>query len=493
MSPKSVTALTIAGSDPSGGAGIQADLRVFAACDVVGLAAITALTVQNSQGVHSVHPVAPEILAAQIEAVLSERDVDAVKIGMLGGEAQVRVVAQMLRRFKPPNIVLDPVLASTGGVPLLEEAGRQALLTELMPLCDLITPNVPELGLLTEMPVQFAEERYTAARKLLSRGARNVLITGGHLRRNPMDVLLMESGELHRFRTLWIATKHTHGTGCFLSSAIAAYLTRHKTLPYVVQQSKHLLSEALDRPVAAGRGRGFPDALAGRKAILEPIEHYIGLPHFFRRRLSGLYVLTDSDLRPDRAPLRIVEEALLGGAKIIQLREKRLPTPQWIDLAQQMVRMTREAGATFIVNDRVDVALAADADGVHLGPEDMDPGEARRLLGPRKILGVSVSTVEEAREKARYASYLAVGAIFGSKTKPDAGDPVGVERIREIKQAFPEYPVVAIGGISAENIAAVAAAGADAAAVISAVVAAPDMHAATADLVQRFHAHGCGA
>ena len=137
-------ALTIAGSDPSGGAGIQADLRTFAALGVVGLSVITALTVQNSRGVQSVHPVAPDMLAAQLNAILEDTRPDAVKIGMLGGAAQVRVVADALRRFRPPNVVLDPVLASTGGVPLLDEEGRRLLLTELLPLCDLVTPNLDE-------------------------------------------------------------------------------------------------------------------------------------------------------------------------------------------------------------------------------------------------------------------------------------------------------------------------------------------------------------
>ena len=142
--------------------------------------------------------------------------------------------------------------------------------------------------------------------------------------------------------------------------------------------------------------------------------------------------------------------------------------------------------ALFIVNDRVDVALASDADGVHLGPDDMRPEDARRLLGPDKLVGVSTGTLEEARAAAPYASYFGVGAIFGSKTKLDAGAPIGVERIREIKAAFPHIPIVAIGGINAGNIAEVARAGADAAAVVSAVVAAPDMAEATRELVRLF-------
>src|SRR5262249_34319553 len=154
-------------------------------------------------------------------------------------------------------------------------------------------------------------------------------------------------------------------------------------------------------------------------------------------------------------------------------------TPELIALAKRLAARAWEAGALFLVNDRVDVALASGADGVHLGPDDMHPADARDLLGPDRLIGVSVSTVEEAKPLASHASYLGVGAIFGSRTKLDAGAPVGAERIREIRAAFPDHPIVAIGGIDADNIARVALAGTDAAAVVSAVVCAPDMRAAT--------------
>jgi len=163
-------------------------------------------------------------------------------------------------------------------------------------------------------------------------------------------------------------------------------------------------------------------------------------------------------------------------------------TPQIVALAQRLGTTAREAKSLLIVNDRVDVALASDADGVHLGPDDMTPADARRLLGPDKLIGVSVATVEEARAAAPYASYFGVGAVFGTRTKADAGPAIGLARLGEIKAAFPHIPVVAIGGINAGNIADVARAGADAAAVVSAVVGAPDMAEATRELVRRFQA-----
>lgn len=479
-----VSVLTIAGSDPSGGAGIQADLRIFKALGIAGWSAITALTVQNSQGVQAVHPVAPDVLAAQVEAALSDAtDLRAVKIGMLGGAAQVRIVAQMLRRFRPPSVVLDPVLASTGGTPLLDAEGRELLVSELLPLCDLVTPNLNELSLLARAPAHDEKEQRKAGEELLERGARAVLIKGGHRLGPPDDLLLLRERLYRNFVEQRVETPHTHGTGCFLSSAIAAHLARGLDLEEAIGAAKRLLTRALHLPVVGGRGRGYPDATAAARAL----EAGDARAHAERlARLRGLYVLTDPDLRPDRSHEEIVRAALAGGATVVQLRDKHLPTPRLIELARRLNAMAHEADALFIVNDRVDVALASDADGVHLGPDDMHPADARRLLGPDRLLGVSVSTAEEAAPLAPFASYLGVGAIFGSATKGDAGPAVGVERIVEIKRAFPDHPLVAIGGIYQDNVVAVARAGADAAAVVSAVACAADMQEAVEDLQRHF-------
>ena len=483
-------ALTIAGSDPSGGAGIQADLRTFAALGVVGVSVITALTVQNSLGVQSVHPVPADVLAAQLDSLLSDTKVQAVKIGMLGGADQVRAVAAALRKYAPPNVVLDPVLASTGGVPLLDEEGRAALLTELMPLCDLVTPNILEAEAFTDTAVRDLKTARLAGERMLQTGALAVLVKGGHLQETPDDYLVLPLGHeisptgLCLFRGLRVDTPHTHGTGCLLSSATAAYLAQGLRLERAIGHAKMLLMFALSSPVVIGAGLGYPDVASAALALeSNRLTHVQKL-----ERLRGLYVLTDPHLRPDGSAAETTGAALAGGAKIIQLREKHLPTPHLIETARRLAHQCRAKKALLIVNDRVDVALASGADGVHLGPDDMRPSDARRLMGPHQLVGVSVATVEEAKVAAPYASYFGVGAIFGSKTKVDAGAPIGIERIREIKAAFPDIPIIAIGGINTENIALVAQAGADAAAVVSAVVAAPDMEAATRELVARFEA-----
>ncbi len=456
--------LTIAGSDPSGGAGIQADLRTFAALGVVGVSVVTALTVQNSWGVQSVHPVEASVVAAQLEAILADARPQAVKIGMLGGAEQVRAVAAVLGRFRLGNIVLDPVLASTNGVPLLDEAGRALLVSHLAPLCALVTPNQDE------------------ARALPGLSRFPLLTKGGHLPGDPIDVLRTPDGET-AFPGSRVDTPHTHGTGCLLSSAVAAFLARGHTLPGAIGEAKRLLSVALHTPTIVGSGRGYPDA---RRATRWPILPDT-LTHTQRAAMMrGLYVLTDPVLRPDRTAEDVTRAALAGGARLVQLRDKTLSTPDLIALAKHLLTLTRPANALLIVNDRVDVALAADADGVHLGPDDMHPRDARRLLSPHRLVGISISTPEEGQGIVKYASYLGVGAIFGTSTKHDAGPAVGVQRLREIRATFPHMPLVVIGGIGLDNIQTVAEAGADSAAVVSAVIQAPDMREAVSNLTARF-------
>ncbi len=199
-----------------------------------------------------------------------------------------------------------------------------------------------------------------------------------------------------------------------------------------------------------------------------------------RRPLDlSVYVITDRRLAEDRSILDVVRAAIRGGATVIQLREKEATTREMVELGQALLQITREAGVPLIVNDRVDVALAIDADGVHVGQDDMPAAIARRLIGPDKILGVSAETVEEALAAQRDgADYLGVGDIYGTTTKPDAGPPIGLEGLRRIVEAV-TIPCVGIGGITPENAAAVVKAGAAGVAVVSAVMAAPDPEEAT--------------
>ncbi|MEW8958276.1 MAG: thiamine phosphate synthase [Moorella sp. (in: firmicutes)] len=196
-----------------------------------------------------------------------------------------------------------------------------------------------------------------------------------------------------------------------------------------------------------------------------------------------LYVVITTKLGGGRPTLELVRQALAGGATAIQLREKDMPAREMVELGREIRTLTRAAGAAFIVNDRLDVALAVDADGLHIGQEDLPARVARKLLGPGKILGVSTGTVLEARQAvADGADYLGVGSIFATKSKGDAGEPIGLAGLKAIRAAV-DVPIVAIGGIDAGNVAEVIAAGADGVAVVSAVIGAPDVAAAVRELL----------
>jgi hydroxymethylpyrimidine/phosphomethylpyrimidine kinase len=252
-------ALTIAGSDSSGGAGIQADLKTFSALGVYGASALTALTAQNTMGVTAIHAVPPDFIAAQIDAVFHDLDVRVVKIGMLGGEPAVLAVGEALRRWQGPPVVLDPVMVAASGSPLLEPGAEAAIRAQLFPLADVITPNLFEAARLLGAPVAETEDAMTRqAEALLALGPKAVLVKGGHgSGPEAVDILLDASGAL-RLTAPRIATRNTHGTGCTLASAIAAFLARGFTLREAAASAKTYLTEALsgaDR-LKVGRGSG---------------------------------------------------------------------------------------------------------------------------------------------------------------------------------------------------------------------------------------------
>lgn len=245
--------LSIAGSDPSGGAGLQADLRTFAALGVYGCAAPAALTAQNARGVRDVMTVPAEFLRWQLDAVFDGARVDAVKIGMLGNAANVEVVAEVLAARNPRVIVLDPVLRSTSGARLLEEGALDALRRRLVPLAMVITPNAPEAGALLgrAAPRTVAESR-EAAEALVALGARAALVTGGHLDdpNEAVDVL-HDGGGLHEFRLPRVSGGGAHGTGCVLSSALAARLAHGRALVEACADAQRFVAEVL------GQASGF--------------------------------------------------------------------------------------------------------------------------------------------------------------------------------------------------------------------------------------------
>jgi hydroxymethylpyrimidine/phosphomethylpyrimidine kinase len=239
-------AATIAGSDSSGGAGIQADLKTFAALGVYGASIITTLTAQNTQGVASIHDVPAGFITAQIDAVFSDLDVNAVKIGMVSQAASIEVVAQGLDRHRAKNIVLDPVMVATSGDRLLAPGAVKVLRTLLFPRALIVTPNLPEAAALLEhAPARSEAEMESQARALLDLGARSVLIKGGHGEGSESVDLLVDASSVTRFAAMRIATKNTHGSGCTLSSAIAAGLAKGLDLKSAVREAKAYVTAAI--------------------------------------------------------------------------------------------------------------------------------------------------------------------------------------------------------------------------------------------------------
>lgn len=250
-------ALTIAGSDSSGGAGIQADLKSFAALGVYGASAITALTAQNTTGVSGIHPVPAAFVTAQIDAVFSDLNVGAVKIGMVAQAETIAAIADGLQRWAPRHVVLDPVMVATSGDRLLAAEAVDALKTMLFPLASLITPNLPEAAALLNEPVAASEaDVERQGRQLLAMGCRAVLVKGGHGHgAKSIDYLIDGAGSI-ALAAPRIATSNTHGTGCSLSSAIAAGLAKGETLETAVRQAKTWITAAIAAADRLGVGKG---------------------------------------------------------------------------------------------------------------------------------------------------------------------------------------------------------------------------------------------
>ena len=265
------TALTIAGSDPTGGAGIQADLKTFAAFDVYGASAITAVTAQSTRGVEAVVPLEADLVTAQIEAIAGDLAIDATKIGMLGTAAIVEAVAAAIEAFDLPLVVVDPVIASTSGVRLLDADGVQALCEGLIPLARVVTPNVPEAEALSGKRIGSLGDAREAAMRLHDMGAKAVIITGGHgaegtgqraqgkgqrAEENEVVDLVFDGHAFHEIRAPRIEGRQAHGTGCTYAAALAAGLARGRTLADAAERAQRYVAGAIARAPGIGHGRG---------------------------------------------------------------------------------------------------------------------------------------------------------------------------------------------------------------------------------------------
>lgn len=255
--------LTIAGSDCSGGAGIQTDLKTFAACGVYGMSVITAITAQNTIGVHGVENISDKMVKEQIRAIFDDIEVDAVKVGMLSDIETIKIVADALTVYKPENVVIDPVMVSTSGFDLINSEAKSILVNELLPKADLITPNLSETRCIIyqidkniKIDLKTSEDMVEAGKIIADFTKNHVLVKGGHLMDRPCDVLVTREKEVFFYDNERINTKNTHGTGCTLSSAIASNLALGYSIEEAVGNAKKFITDAIKNSLDIGHGCG---------------------------------------------------------------------------------------------------------------------------------------------------------------------------------------------------------------------------------------------
>ncbi|XP_052192267.1 thiamine biosynthetic bifunctional enzyme TH1, chloroplastic isoform X2 [Diospyros lotus] len=445
--------LTVAGSDSGAGAGIQADLKACAARGVYCSTVITSVTAQNTVGVQGVNIVPEDFVAEQLKSVLSDMHVDVVKTGMLPSIGMVKVLYDSLKQFPVQALVVDPVMVSTSGDVLAGPSVYADFREVLLPMADIVTPNLKEASvLLGGFQLETVDDMCSAAKSIHDMGPRNVLVKGGDLAASLDAVDIFFDGEnFYELRSPRIKTRNTHGTGCTLASCIAAELAKGSSMLSAVKVAKRYVETALDysQDIAIG------DGLQG------PFDHLFKLKsnvHGTCRSLPFdpddllLYAITDSGMNKKwgRSITDAVRAAIEGGATILQLREKDSETRDFLEAAKACVEICRSHGVPLIINDRIDVAIACDSDGVHVGQSDMPAGVARTLLGPEKIIGVSCKTPEQAQQAwVDGADYIGCGGVFPTSTK--ASDiTVSLEGLKAVCLSS-KLPVVAIGGIGLSN------------------------------------------
>ncbi|NNU89656.1 bifunctional hydroxymethylpyrimidine kinase/phosphomethylpyrimidine kinase [Anoxybacillus sp. CHMUD] len=249
-------ALTIAGSDSGGGAGIQADLKTFHQFRVFGMSAITAVTAQNTLGVQGVYPLPIEAIEKQIDSIAVDLPPDAVKTGMLFNEEIIELVARKIKQYGWVRVVVDPVMIAKGGAPLLKQEAVKALQHHMLPLAHVLTPNIPEAEVLTNMRIETLEQRKEAAKKLHDMGVQYVVMKGGHGKGDELVDLLYDGEQFYEWTSQKIYTKHTHGTGCTFAAAITAQLAKGKTAYEAVDIAKRFIQKAIEQTLQIGSGHG---------------------------------------------------------------------------------------------------------------------------------------------------------------------------------------------------------------------------------------------
>lgn len=263
--------LTIAGSDSGGGAGIQADIKTFQERDVFGMSVLTAITAQNTQGVQDVHAIPLEKVQAQLDSIFVDFDVAAIKTGMLVNGEYMKLIAQELKKHTEIPLIIDPVMIAKGGHPLMEESAVEIMKNELLPLAEVITPNIPEAEALTDLEIKNQSDMEKAAKKLQDLGSKHVIIKGGHALEDneASDLLVLDTGEVVWLSAERVDTKDTHGTGCTYSACITAEIAKGQPVKEAVQIGKDFIHAAISYGIGVGNGHGPTNHWAYRQEVEE--------------------------------------------------------------------------------------------------------------------------------------------------------------------------------------------------------------------------------
>ena len=484
---------TIAGSDSGGGAGIQADIKAMQSFGVHCCTAITALTAQNSLGVEAINAVSTDIIESQLLALEKDMKAKVIKIGMLANVQQIQLISEHISHYKakwtvPPVIVYDPVAIASSGDLLTEEDTVSAIKECLLPLVDVITPNTHETQLLTGVYLIGPAAIKEAANKLLSWGAKAVVIKGGHWDYPSgycIDYCIdsnTQNGEEYWLGNQKIQTPHNHGTGCSMASVIAACLAKDYPLKDAFILAKAYINQGLKQSVRYGEGIGpvahtsFPTNLADYPQVIEPgswlgDELDFDVPLDFNMAADfapceskslGLYAVVDST--------DWLEKCLQQGIKTAQLRVKNKTQDELDGLIKHAVELGKQYNAQVFINDYWQLAIKHGAYGVHLGQEDLEIANLAAIKDAGLRLGLSTHGFYEMLRAHNYRpSYMAFGAIYPTTTKDMTGQIQGLEKLIKFVPLMQSYPTVAIGGIDLSRAEQVAKTGVGSVAVVRAI------------------------
>ncbi|HAS13852.1 MAG TPA: thiamine phosphate synthase [Idiomarina abyssalis] len=478
---------TVAGSDSGGGAGIQADLHSFRSLNVHGCSVITTVTAQNSVETTGLFPLAADAIRQQLECLQQDMPPAAIKIGLLSNVQQLQCVADFLKQWPDtlprPFVVWDPVVVSTQQDRLSELLPEHC--TELLPLVDIITPNLEELSWLSGVEVIDENSMCRAAEKLFHAGLTQILITGTELgHSDEISDYYLSADEHIQYIQQKLETKHSHGTGCTLSSAIAAALAHDYPLEDAITVANAYVHQGLIEAKGIGRGPGpvahthWPQKIKHFPRIKTPELPCVDLQFPRLDKEPELYPVVDS--------YEWIEKLLKLGIKTLQLRIKDPDAPQLEAAIKKSIQLAEQYSAQLFINDHWQLAIKHSAYGVHLGQEDLTEANLHAIQQAGLRLGISTHSYTELLIAQAYTpSYIALGHIFPTQTKAMPSKPQGLERLRRYVAllAPTNIPTVAIGGISLDRVAAVKATGINGIAVVSAITAANDVEQAVHQLL----------